>query len=153
MARGNRTHKRGHRKCLYRKTMVFEGYKLGALGLTLREIADFWNIGWTSLQRYGKQHPELEISIAKGKAEADLTVIQALLEQCRNGNVVAAIFWLKNRQPEKWRDVHHEFKNEIQIHNTNFQKMSDEQIYKEAIKRGYFVPDELRRRFENISGK
>lgn len=105
MAQGNRTHKRGHRKCLYRDSMVEEAYKLGALGLTTEEIAAFWNVGKTTLWRYCKKHPELEMQINKGKNEADMTVVQALLNSCREGNVTAAIFWLKNRQGHKWQDV------------------------------------------------
>lgn len=81
-----------------------EAYKLGALGLTLKEISDFWNIPIRTFNRYIADNEALKQQITKGKTEADLTVIQALLAECKKGNVIAAIFWLKNRQPEKWRD-------------------------------------------------
>jgi len=101
---GNRTHRRGHRKCLFREEMISEGYKLGALGLEMCEIADFWRVGERSLYRWAKSRPAFAAQIAKGRAEADLTVIQSVLEQARQGNMTAAIFWLKNRCG--WRDAY-----------------------------------------------
>ena len=103
MAQGNRTHRRGHRKTLFRPEMMSEGYKLGALGLTLPEISDFWNIGERTLKRWTANKPEFEAQIKKGKSEADLTVIQSMLEQAKKGNMTAAIFWLKNRCG--WKDA------------------------------------------------
>lgn len=97
-------HKRGHRKTLYRKYMIDEGYKLGVLGLTCDEIADFWNVGKSSLCRWMANNPEFKASVDRGRNEADMTVIQALLTQCRAGNITGIIFWLKNRKPEQFRD-------------------------------------------------
>jgi len=84
--------------------MLEEAYKLGALGLTMEEIADFWNIKRQTLSRWCRERPDLSSTIKKGKAEADMTVIQALLREAKNGNITGIIFWLKNRHPEKWRD-------------------------------------------------
>lgn len=95
--------KRG-RKTLFRDYMLTEGYRLGALGLTLEEIADFWNIHRATLHRWTKKHPEFCDAIKRGKDEADVTVIQALLKEAKEGNIAGIIFWLKNRQPDKWRD-------------------------------------------------
>lgn len=93
------------RKSLFRKEMIEEGYKLGALGMTMEEIADFWNVGRNTLWRYCKRVPELQTQISKGKNEADMTVVQALLQQCKEGNVTATIFWLKNRRGHEWSDM------------------------------------------------
>ena len=105
MPPGNRSHRRGHRKCLFRQEMVSEGYKLGALGLTIEEMARFWNIGISSLKRYAIKYPELEISLKKGRTEADLTVIQSLLDAARKGDMTATIFWLCNRRRGEWQHV------------------------------------------------
>jgi hypothetical protein len=37
---------------------------------------------------------------------ADEVVEKSLFNQARKGHVVACIFWLKNRQPEKWMDTY-----------------------------------------------
>ncbi len=98
-------HRRG-RKLLFREAMITEGYKLGALGLTLNEIATFWNVSAKSLARWRARCPDFAVAVQRGRDEADATVIQALFDQAKAGNVTAMIFWLKNRQPTKWRDKH-----------------------------------------------
>ena len=95
--------KRG-RKTLFRQEMIEEAYKLGALGLTMDEIADFWCIHRASLYRWAKKHQDFSDTIKKGKEEADMTVVQALLKKAKNGDITGIIFWLKNRHPNKWRD-------------------------------------------------
>jgi len=85
--------------------MVTEAYKLGALGLTMEEIADFWNIGRNTLWRYCKSNPELEMELNRGRTEADMTVVQALMKAIKDGNVTGAIFWLKNRRGHEWSDM------------------------------------------------
>ena len=86
--------------------MITEGYKLGGLGLTLEEVADFWNVNRKSLQRWTHKHPELVFEIQKGKRNADAMVVDSLYQAAKGGNMTACIFWLKNRQPGKWKDVH-----------------------------------------------
>jgi len=92
------------RKPLFKEEMLREGYKLGALGLTIPEIADFWGVGVRTLNRWLAKNPELKLQVERGRREADLTVIQAVLDQARKGNMTAAIFWLKNRCG--WRDAY-----------------------------------------------
>lgn len=93
------------RKSLFREGMIQEGYKLGALGLTVEEIATIWNVNRTTLYSWAKKHPEFENTLKRGREEADVSVVQALLKECREkGNITGIIFWLKNRQPARWRD-------------------------------------------------
>lgn len=94
--------KRG-RKTLFKEEMIKEGYRLGALGLTMGEIADFWNVRRQTLYLWAEKRPDFMDTIKRGRDEADVTVIQALLKEAKNGNVAGIIFWLKNRQPKKWR--------------------------------------------------
>jgi hypothetical protein len=106
MGSAQQTLPRRGRKSLFRGTMIREGYQLGALGLTGKEIANFWSVSSRTLERWQARYPDFAAAIRRGRNEADATVIKALLDQARAGNVTAAIFWLKNRQPAKWSDGH-----------------------------------------------
>jgi hypothetical protein len=92
------------RPSLFRLYMIKEAYKLGAIGMNLNEIADFWTVRRVTLEKWARKHPEFKRAIKKGRTDADSSVVQGLYKKAKNGEVVPAIFWLKNRQPEKWRD-------------------------------------------------
>jgi hypothetical protein len=104
-------------------------YKLGLLSHTDEEIAAFFEIDITTFYRWQEQHPEFrqEVSRAKIPADADVAVsfhkratgydIKTEKIFCFQGEVIraettthippnpgAALNWLKNRQPDKWRD-------------------------------------------------
>lgn len=97
--------------------------------LTDEQVADCLNINQESLQEYKKLYPEFSKSIRDWKDEADKKVEEALYHRavgyshkheeifCSFGKVtraktikhyapseVAAMFWLKNRKPDQWRD-------------------------------------------------
>ena len=129
-----------------------DAYKLGALGLTMEEIGRFWDIPARTFNRYASNNLELKAQIKKGKTEADLTVIQALLQQCKEGNVVAAIFWLKNRQPDKWKD-RHDFKGEgfeTKVFITNVKHILENAHRNNKQKIGIESPAELERKSADI---
>ena len=92
------------RKILFRESMFKEGQKLGALGFTLEEIADFWGIHRSTLHRWTKKNPDFCDTIKRAGAEADSSVLEALLREAKVGNMTGIIFWLKNRRSEKWKD-------------------------------------------------
>lgn len=48
----------------------------------------------------GYSHPEIDIKMYKGK------IIKTTVIKHYPPDATSMIFWLKNRQPEKWRDVH-----------------------------------------------
>lgn len=95
-------------------------------GLTDEQIAMNLDIGTSTLHEYKKKYPEFLDSIKKGKDIADAQVVNALFktatgfsyyEETTNAvgdvvsvqkyakpNTTAQIFWLKNRQSDKWRD-------------------------------------------------
>ena len=105
-------------------------YKLCLLGADDKKIADFFNIQESTLNLWKKKHPEFMESIKKGKEIADFEIAQSLYfrakgYECKatkfatfNGEITdsqeyiehlppdttAAIFWLKNRQKDIWRD-------------------------------------------------
>lgn len=104
-------------------------YKLSLLGATDREMADIIGVGEKTLNNWKEAHPEFLQSLKEGKENADANVANRLYQRAMgyehpedkifndNGlplivptikhyppDPTAAIFWLKNRQPQKWRD-------------------------------------------------
>jgi transcriptional regulator with XRE-family HTH domain len=84
-------------------TPVTAGY-LAQEGLTEEQIAERLGVGITTLSRWKNEHPEFREALKVSKDEADAKVVESLYKQALKGNVTAQIFWLKNRQPAKWRD-------------------------------------------------
>lgn len=126
-------------------------------GLTNEQVAH--NIGITRqcLYNWCKKYPELEEAMKKGKEVVDVEVENALLKKALGykydevtrervdgeiiitkvvtkevqGDTTAQIFWLKNRQPDKWRDrknIEADVKNENK--NIDLSNLTDEQIDK-----------------------
>lgn len=108
-----------------------QAQKLCDLGATDEEIAEFFGTSARSLYRWKERHPEFCQALKAGKEKADERVIRSLYHRAVGytydaiqinvfqgvpvitphkehvpPDVTAAIFWLKNRQPEKWRDKH-----------------------------------------------
>ena len=97
--------------------------QLGLFGHTNAEIAQILGTSEATLaRRLREQHAEAETgggesvltALKKAREVADAEVVQALFRRAtgfRLGKMyyppdtTAAIFWLKNRQPERWRDV------------------------------------------------
>lgn len=84
------------------KILVLEGWATD--GCTMTEIAGLMHISKDTLYRWMKISSVLSDAIKKGKDEADYAVQRALFTAAMSGNVLAQIFWLKNRRPDKWRD-------------------------------------------------
>lgn len=103
--------------------------KLCKLGATDEEMADFFNVCEATINNWKNDYPEFLDSIKSGREIADAEVSEKLFQRacgyshdeddirvCDKDIVItptvkhyppdptAAIFWLKNRQPEKWRD-------------------------------------------------
>ena len=117
------------RKTDYRPAYNDQVYKLCLLGAKDTEIADFFSVSEKTLNTWKKKQPKFLQSMKKGKEIADATVAQKLYHRAVGyehpedkifndsgkpmvvpttkhypPEPVAAIFWLKNRQPAKWRD-------------------------------------------------
>ena len=140
------------RKSAYKEeyAQLAENYSL--LGATDKEMADLFGVTERTLNQWKKDYPEFLQSLKKGKSIADANVASRLYNRaigynCKatkfatsNGKITdskefiehyppdttAAIFWLKNRQPEKWRD-----KKEVDA-NVNLgdelESLTDEQL-------------------------
>ena len=143
--------KRG-RKSEYQKEYADQALKLCLLGAIDKELAEFFSVSVQTLNKWKKDYPEFLESLKKGKNIADANVASRLYNRaigydCKatkfatsEGKITdskeyiehyppdttAAIFWLKNRQPEKWRD-----KKEVDA-NVNIgdelEGLSDEQL-------------------------
>lgn len=127
----------------YSPGYVKQAEKLAALGATDIEIADFFDVDVRTIYRWKHDHDEFCQALNVGKTKADERVINSLYQKAIGyeqeavkifmpagadapvyapyrekiaPDTTAAIFWLKNRQPEQWRDkqtVEHE--GELQL--------------------------------------
>ncbi len=73
-------------------------------GLTDKQIAKNIGISEQTLNVWKKSYPSLSESLKKGKEVVDYEVQNALYKNAIEGDTTAQIFWLKNRQPDKWRN-------------------------------------------------
>jgi hypothetical protein len=101
--------KRG-RKSAFRPEYLLIAKACARFGATEDEIADELNIGPATLDRWKQKYPEFRCALKAGKEASDDRVERSLYQLAIgwNGqppNTTAAIFWLKNRRPDRWRDV------------------------------------------------
>lgn len=147
----------GGRPSKYKAEYVEQAQKLTQLGATDAELADFFKVTISTISLWKVRHAEFSEALKLGKEVADKRVEGALYSRALGyshedtdvrvikGKLVktalirhyppdttAAIFWLKNRKPEEWRD-----KQETEHSGSlTLGKMSD---------------DELERRIEQLS--
>lgn len=112
----------------YRPEFVEQAKKLGKLGATDLEIADFFGIRVRTLFNWKNEHEEFFHALNESKAipderverslyhraigyehtEVDIRVIDKRIVKTKirkyyPPDTTACIFWLKNRQPSNWR--------------------------------------------------
>lgn len=120
----------GGRPSKYRPEFDEQAAKLCRLGATDADLADFFDVSVRSIERWRSEHEGFCRAIKIAKEVADDRVERSLYMRAvgyqtdavkifqYEGNEVivpyreniqadttAAIFWLKNRRPEQWRDV------------------------------------------------
>ena len=132
------------------------------LGATQVELADFFSVSEVTLIEWKKTHPTFALALKNGKMLSDSEVASKLYQRAigfykeeekiflsKTGEIVRAtikkyyapdvtaqIFWLKNRQPENWRDrVDYEHTNEkmnpiIIEHRNKIGELSDDELDK-----------------------
>ncbi|GKV89289.1 terminase [Pectobacterium carotovorum] len=126
---------KGGRPSAYREEFAEQARKLCLLGATDKELAEFFEVSEATINNWKLVHYEFLESIKRGKQIADGEVADRLyqramgfiapdidirvienkivetpLEKYYPPDTAAAIFWLKNRQKDKWRekqDVNH----------------------------------------------
>ncbi|MCW3117970.1 MAG: hypothetical protein JWM28_2052 [Chitinophagaceae bacterium] len=129
----------------YIKEYARQAERLCLLGATDIELASFFEVGERTINDWKKKHVEFLQALKRGKDYADAIVAEKLFQRATGythpdidirvirGKVrkidlikhyppdtVAAIFWLKNRKKEKWRDRH-----EFEI---DYSKLTDSQL-------------------------
>ena len=117
----------------YRESFAGQAAKLCKLGATDADLADFFGVSIRTTQRWQAEFPAFCRALKLGKEQADQRVERSLFQRAigytRDNlkifmpagatepieapyreevppDVTACIFWLKNRKPEQWRDVH-----------------------------------------------
>lgn len=113
----------------FREEFNAQAEKLCRIGATDKDIAAFFGVRESTLNNWKLKHPAFMEALKRGKDEVDGLVEQSLFRRAMGyshqaekvfqyqGAIVraktvehyapdttACIFWLKNRQPEKWRD-------------------------------------------------
>lgn len=113
----------------YKPEYCEQAQKLVMLGATDVQMADFFEVSISTFYLWKVQNPEFSDALKQSKEQKDAMVEKSLYERavgytCRetkvfnqNGEIItkdvdkhyppdptAQIFWLKNRQPEQWRD-------------------------------------------------
>lgn len=121
--------KKTGRPSKYQAAFDKQAAKLCRLGATDRDIADFFEVSEATLNNWKLKHPAFLESLKRSKEEADALVEQSLFRRAMGythpavkffqagGEIIrqdyvehyppdatSMIFWLKNRQPDKWRD-------------------------------------------------
>ena len=74
-------------------------------GATAPEIANYIGTSIASFDRWTMEHEELREALKRGREASDDRVEESLYRNALGGNTTAQIFWLKNRRPDRWRDV------------------------------------------------
>lgn len=130
MAEKKLTAKNKGRPSKYEEEYNEQVKKLCMLGAIDTEIADFFGVAPSTYYEWQEKHPKFRESIKEGKLVADMKVSEALFKRATgyelkafkfataDGKITdkveymqayapdptAAIFWLKNRQRDKWSD-------------------------------------------------
>lgn len=116
----------------YKEEFAAQAEKLAALGATDQEVADFFSIDVRTVYRWKHDHPAFCQALKVGKETADERVERSLYQKAIGyeqdevkifmpggadepvyapfrakiaPDTTAAIFWLKNRRSQQWRDV------------------------------------------------
>ena len=116
----------GGRKTVYSPRMAIVARKCCERGMTDIEIADMLGIGLATLYRWKLENPAFSRVFKLGKAEADNRVERSLYSRAVGydylaekavmtplryrahipPDTAAALWYLKNRRPDRWRDAH-----------------------------------------------
>lgn len=128
----------------YKPEYVEQAAKLCDLGATDQEMAEFFGVHVATLNRWKLNYPEFCASIKAAKENADERVERSLYQKATGfdyteeqavklkkdqykeevevvevrkhspADTTAAIFWLKNRRKDNWRDKHeHEHSGDL----------------------------------------
>lgn len=117
------------RPSAFKEEYCEQAYKLCLIGITDKQMSDFFGISESTLNLWKKKHPSFSESLKKGKYLSDAEVGSSLFQRAcgyehddihfsaYEGQVtetpyrkryapdtIACIFWLKNRQRSQWQN-------------------------------------------------
>jgi len=153
-AKGN---KGGGRKSSYKEEYSDLAYKFCLLGATDKELAEMFEVSEVTINNWKDEHEEFSLALKKGKQIADANVADRLYKRAMGfeapdvvtatfqgmitdmkevtkvypPDTTAAIFWLKNRQPKRWRDkqeIDHTTAGESLKEKPDLSKFSKEEL-------------------------
>ena len=125
--------------------------KLAEFGFIDTQLAELFGVNESTITRWKKASPELMRVLKEGKGIADARVVRSLYERATGyehqemhisnyqgvitetkiikhypPDSTAMIFWLKNRQPDKWRDKQEiDFTKPLQVEITDYRGKQD----------------------------
>ena len=143
----------------FRQEYAEQAFKFCLLGATDADLGRFFDVDERTINNWKESHPEFLQSLKAGKEQADARVAQSLYRKAlgweheavkivadaKTGtehvvpyaeryppDTTAAIFWLKNRRPDLWRD-----KQQLGVQHsgeipTTVRAMSDEELLERA---------------------
>lgn len=98
-------------------------------GATIAELAKHFNVAIPTIYVWKQQFPEFAEALKNWKASADSRVETSLFMRATGFEIgdtyyppdtTSMIFWLKNRQPDQWRDrSHSEVTNTVNMGNVS----------------------------------
>lgn len=115
----------------FKPEFVKIAFGMALLGATDEQLAEAFDVALGTIANWKKSEPEFRDALKRGKGQADAAVVRALYRRAigfrrksekiffdaKRGQVVrvecteyfppettAGIYWLKNRQPERWRE-------------------------------------------------
>jgi len=149
----------GGRPSAFKQEYIELAYNYCLLGSTDSQLAEFFNVAESTLNLWKKKFPEFADSLKRGKTVADAKVAGSLFSRATgyscpeakvnvvDGEVVitdvvkhyppdatSIIFWLKNRQPDKWRDKQ-EVENTFEVDKDLMERLKTEYVDRMALAR------------------
>lgn len=137
------------RPTLYREEYAEQATKLCLLGATDADLANFFDVAVSTVALWKVEHPNFSDALKAGKDKADANVARSLYQRATGyshpdvhvsnykGEITitplikhhapdptSMIFWLKNRQPKKWRD-RIEVESDVSISVLNVAKLNE----------------------------
>ena len=123
------TKNKGGAPTKYQKSYNEQSRKLCLMGYTDKQLADFFEVSESTINKWKLDHPSFSESLKSGKVIADANVTASLYDRatgyshietkvfCNQGEItthavskiyppdpLSIKYWLNNRQPERWRE-------------------------------------------------
>ena len=139
----------GGRPTDYKDEYAEQAYNYCLLGATDEQLALFFDVSEQTINNWKKKHQVFSLALKRGKDQADAIIAQSLFHRAKGyshpedkifndqgialvvpttkhypPDTTAAIFWLKNRRPDKWRDRI----NFVDETERNIEKLDDHQL-------------------------